>query len=100
MEHFLRGFLLEITISNNFGSVHQKTAYFPYNYVFTNLIRENYCPLLLKANSKHDLKRKTPRAWKQIPREHRVGGTGCSVTFSSLLWGNVLSLCRATNFPN
>jgi len=32
--------------------------------------------------------------------ERRVGGTGWSATLSSLLWGNVLSLCRATNLPN
>lgn len=60
MQHFPKGLLLEITISN-FGSVHQKT---PDNYVFTSPIRQSYCYLLLKVNSKHKFKRKSTRKGK------------------------------------
>lgn len=65
MQHFPKGLLLEITVSN-FGSVHLKTLYYPDNYVFTSLIRQSYCSLLLKVNSKHKFKRKSTREREKL----------------------------------
>lgn len=44
-KHFLEAFLLEITISNSFVLLHLNAVCFPYNYISTSLMRENYCSL-------------------------------------------------------
>lgn len=97
MQRFPKGLLLEITTSN-FGSVNQKTPYLSDNYTFTCCIKQSYCSLPVKVNSKHKFKRKRKgeRKGKQIPREHVAGGPESSVTLSQ----NILLFCRAINFPN